>query len=823
MIPLFNKYLHIPKILSPLAALINYYSKMITLVVCACILLLMMVARLTDNRYCITLDLDCSWVIDGQAKLLQGAISGRDYYFTYGPLGQVLVSVGALIRPNVPVIDRLPLLLIGFHVGTIALLIAILTCIPFANWRTSLITLVVLFAVIDFNLSTRPLITVLSTVLIARALSAPPGRFRDLLCIIVGIIAFTGQLVTFEVGPLILLVALSLIVIAFFLQLRGLFPDDSPTLNLRHTVRSILLLIVPYLIGNLLVSLFFKLSSHDNRGLFDYQYYNFELANAYSHTMITPWVLDTTFAVVIIMVLIYSIFSIIVRLKNMSSGQRYLYIGLGILSILQLKSALIRNDLGHVVLAVTPLIFLFLLVTYEVQAQKSFRVIGVFLTLALIAAPPWAGEWIKSTISAAASPNNIRERLHMARSFTISPSEIVSNELVRSLDPHSYILNFPYENIIAVALERENVSPIIQAYSANNTVLQQYYVKQAAIVKKKTEVIYCIDSPQIDGVEHITRTPLIFEYLLRNFELKNSSLYMGRCAILRPRSVPFEPPTEVKSFQQTIDGGVQRATLKGPPTSCTLLRLKMTINYPPTTLFGRATPIEVQVIRGSERLPAQRVIPIEMGSEFETYLYLGPSSTSYQLFNPSGKSDYTEQVDALEIHNVSFGPLDVHARDVALNEIDCINMNSGNVVATQPRRDAIFGPILPSRELQQEFVAESDNLAGVYIQMATYKRTNNSKLIFSLHAADMPKTSIASMTIDAATLQDNEFFLFHFPPQKSQGKRYIVTIISPEATEDKAVTAWIQTGNPYPNGKLLINTKPFDGDLTFKLFYAKAN
>lgn len=810
--------LHNTKFLKIITGLIYRYSKAIVLIVGASFLFLMMIARLPDNRHCINLDLDCSWVIDGQAKLLQGVISGRDYYFTYGPLGQAIVSVGAILRPNVEIIDRLPLLLVGFHILTILLIVTILACIPFANWRTSLVTLVVLFAVVDFNLSTRPLISTLSVVLIARALSTHSSYTRNLLCFLVGTLALIGQLVTFEIGPLIMIVSISLIIVVLLLRTIGNITEPS-ILTVNQSLRAMAILTSTYLIGNLLVSVLFKLSSPEVIGLFDYQYYNFELANSYSHTMVTPWVLDTTFAVVISLMLIYIISIIVISFKSISANRQYLYIGLGGLAALQLKSALIRNDLGHVVLAITPLIILFLLVTYESQAQKSFRVIGILLTLALIAAPPWAGEWIKSSVNSVTNLSIIRERLHMVRTFEVSPSEIASDELIQVLDAQSYILNFPYENIIAVALKQKNISPIIQAYSAHNTMLQQYYINQVEKVKNQTEVIYCTNSVLIDGVEHITRSPLIFDYLLRNFELKNNQLHLNGCVVLKPRQKPIDLPLTINNFETIKNDEFQRLVLSNT-TDCTLVRIKMSIDYPPTIILGRAAPVEVQVMHDTVQVALQRIIPIEVGEDFETYVYLKPTSTSYKLFEPLGRADYAEQIDSLIFKSVPFGPLEVQPRDVIVKEIGCVNTGTGVIDPIQVQRNEVIGPILSENIIQQEFLSNRSGLSGIYIQMATYQRKNNSDLTFSLYSLEKPNLIVAQETINTSTLVDNEFFLFNFDKQMSKGNHYILKITS-NANENQAVTIWTQEGDPYTDGKLIKNGQLVEADISFKLLYSE--
>ena len=50
---------------------------------------------------------------------------------------------------------------------------------------------------------------------------------------------------------------------------------------------------------------------------------------------------------------------------------------------------------------------------------------------------------------------------------------MVTADLSRELAPDRKLLNFPDQNLIAVVLDRPNVTPVLQPYAAGSSQLQQ--------------------------------------------------------------------------------------------------------------------------------------------------------------------------------------------------------------------------------------------------------------------------------------------------------------------------------------------------------------
>jgi hypothetical protein len=61
--------------------------------------------------------------------------------------------------------------------------------------------------------------------------------------------------------------------------------------------------------------------------------------------------------------------------------------------------------------------------------------------------------------------------------------------------------------------------PVVQMYAATTTELQNYYVEVLANKEQQPEIIFGLHSRQIDGVQYIARSSIVFDYILKNYLL----------------------------------------------------------------------------------------------------------------------------------------------------------------------------------------------------------------------------------------------------------------------------------------------------------------
>lgn len=99
------------------------------------------------------------------------------------------------------------------------------------------------------------------------------------------------------------------------------------------------------------------------------------------------------------------------------------------------------------------------------------------------------------------------------------------------------------------------------------------------------------------------------------------------------------------------------------------------------------------------------------------------------------------------------------------------------------------GGIFGENDINQIFVSNVDNLAEIQILFATWARKNSGSLFVKI--SEVGGEEFFSQTLDMASMVDNSFVSFKFPPRAdSKNKKYLINLSSPESTPDNNVTCW---------------------------------
>ncbi|WP_342415699.1 hypothetical protein NST83_22365 [Paenibacillus sp. FSL R10-2782] len=149
------------------------------------------------------------------------------------------------------------------------------------------------------------------------------------------------------------------------------------------------------------------------------------------------------------------------------------------------------------------------------------------------------------------------------------------------------------------------------------------------------------------------------------------------------------------------------------------------------------------------------------------------------------------------------------------------NIGKYSISILQETGSKTVGEITEGLEFGQTFQADVNDLSGVSIKLATYMRENTGDVTVGLRLVGDHK-DIYSTTVDAKSIQDNQFFKLRFPPIKnSKGKKYYLYVNS-TGTQGHSITAYKADNNPYKQGELFINNKKqAQDDLTFIVYYNK--
>lgn len=129
----------------------------------------------------------------------------------------------------------------------------------------------------------------------------------------------------------------------------------------------------------------------------------------------------------------------------------------------------------------------------------------------------------------------------------------------------------------------------------------------------------------------------------------------------------------------------------------------------------------------------------------------------------------------------------------------------------------------------QSFVASKPDLCRVALLLARKGRTNHFPVVLHLREAEAT-ADVATVTINASRLEDVATMVrrpyiyqsFSFSPiPDSTGKRFHFWVESPQTPANDSLLARYQTGGVYSKGAMSIGGSAINGDLAFKVHYAK--
>jgi hypothetical protein len=198
------------------------------------------------------------------------------------------------------------------------------------------------------------------------------------------------------------------------------------------------------------------------------------------------------------------------------------------------------------------------------------------------------------------------------------------------------LLTFPYDNYIGVGLKRPLFAPVLETHAVSTHFLESYYLR--ALQKQQRaglDVVYGpdrVEDPLTGGVQAITRTPEIFEYIYRNFALVSENEHADGHYVLRPASEPSPVTIEPLKFsvvRQSLDSGTVKLDV---PSACGLVRVDMRLSYNKSPRIFRPSGVEVDLSNGDERVWQGRITPLEPNQSFTTYISPLQSAAFHKVF-----------------------------------------------------------------------------------------------------------------------------------------------------------------------------------------------
>ena len=620
--------------------------------------------------------LDASWLMGLAASWQQGDWLGRDMFLTYGPFAQFIAAGATTFNVTGSAYNGYGLIVVAFILLSILGNILAIGLLRPLDWKWSVFIFLVCNAMNLTVIYNRAWFIIICALLLGNLLTVTSRLPRLIGAGLLGGFALLAQLFTLDIGIYCYISALTVLVVySVFARFPNILRKND-LLPYKEYLYVLAVLTLTYLAGNLLIDLFYTLSSPNYIGFLDYQRFAYESLRGYNYAMGTPWVMNWFPTVVLGIVVAYTTGFIILNLRKLETTRSYLLFSLLIFSLFQLKSATVRSEEGHIQASVVALLFTFIVLSFDWLGRGRFRMAWTAVLLLVALSLPWNTlDTFRQVGNIVGGSWSLTLQIKRLANFNPPQADIVASDLARDVDSTKAILPFPFEDYVVIALKRPLVAPVLQSYAAHTELLQQKYVAQLEQKKNTFEVVYGLDgigSGKLDGVAAITRTPIIFDYLYHNFERKTPQIYDRGFILLKSATEPRQDMIANElQFKPSSENTAALSFIRlAQPANCSLLRLTTKITFPITSLLGRPSTFQLKVGAQNQTIADTNLVTIEPGKPFTTYLPLLEGSPFAEVFGKGPVA--TRQWDSLQIYPVPGGLFEVRPSSFEISKIECI-------------------------------------------------------------------------------------------------------------------------------------------------------
>lgn len=454
--------------------------------------------------------IDDSWKLELPARLARGEWAGRDFVFTYGPLYQLLHGVGPFFAPdNVAVQLRLARVLEA-PLGVASLWIALVAVGAPAAWRRGLFLVwTLLFVATDRNLAgadLKPMAAVMAMALGGRVLITGPR---------VGIAAAwllgpgLATLYSFDMGLMLLAALLTTLVVSFAVARFRPWPTRSAPLAA-----------FGWLLGGVILFIgVFRLLP----GFEDYIPASLTIAASYTEKMAIPLGPILPYPLLAAALIDLALCAIVLakipkdRNERSLAASGFALLATALFALGWLRYGVTRSDMHHVLRAVLPSVFVagVLFPAWCVQARLAPGFAWSAASLPLVVASVcyllvldgWRGRLAAWSDGSLTAPTALRANPGMTAAI---------EGVARRPEPNVY--QWGNATILQMAGGKRNPAWTVQTVVATAEELERGTVRGLEDVSDLS-VFLAPPLLEVDGIPEEFRTPRIYEYLLRDFEL----------------------------------------------------------------------------------------------------------------------------------------------------------------------------------------------------------------------------------------------------------------------------------------------------------------
>jgi hypothetical protein len=618
--------------------------------------------------------LDAEYAIAMRYLLADGQLAGRDFHFTYGVVGQLIFAIPKLVHSGLYESYNLFFLTYGFLYWS--LFAIFLFSIKKLDWKyIGFIYLLFLFMQAINGNAVRSLVLLFPALIMVNALKANKWKARIGWSLATGLVCFAGFLFTYEIGIYTLAACGA---VCGGLLVLGLANNRLKIPDLLQPVQAGAIggiILGVFVVSNLILSIIFKLTSPNYENLFDFQYYALEMIRGYSNVMGRVDGMTLLKLIIVLLLVAYVAWFIIVNIKILPIAESYLFIALFVASLPQIKTLFSRASAPFALFMCLPLVFV-IIGFPGWKARHNRFVWSAILVLYIVCWGSFSAGPFTAITGMLDGTHNVAGKIEdIFKPSQVAPN-VVSPQIKNLLDPNPQVklFTFPYQYSQALAFGKQNPHPLIQSYVGMTFPLQDKVVRELEQSLPNVEVLFSGEaigkgSDIVDGTPDPTRNPRIFEYIFSRFEIKQDVAVDERVIVLKHRATPRGFQGIPLEYTQTELG----IALK-KPTKCTMVRLTAKIDYPITRQLTHPNPFMAHFNLGAAPVVDIRVVPLEIGKSFSTYLPLYERNGLAYREMFANRTVAGREWDILNFKTMDSGYLAVDYSNLKVEKVECIQL-----------------------------------------------------------------------------------------------------------------------------------------------------
>jgi len=341
-------------------------------------------------------------------------------------------------------------------------------------------------------------------------------------------------------------------------------------------------------------------------------------------------------------------------------------IGAFVFALAELQSALVRSDLGHVIIGEFAMIFFAGVILFSFQARPA-STIGALVAVAgcmLFSRPVFRpsnvirlyAQWRHPLTQCPPDYNEFEQACYRE---PLTPQMLAAGAgfLGRHSAPRDFVFIFPYQTMFGLAARRSVAGGLMQPYTASGPYLSRLeiaglegkpipaalylpdddyqHMSEAEIAQWSRNYL----SVPVDGIPNFTRIPQVWFWLVRHYRAVEQ-LSPGVVGLQRDDSRAAQILLQAKSLDlpahsYAIHARSSATDLGAPdwPAGFDFLRLRLTVRYPFWWKLRKPERLQLEITRADGTRDVQWfVLPPNVSTEVWFYPWQAPELARY--FNP---------------------------------------------------------------------------------------------------------------------------------------------------------------------------------------------